>query len=90
MKVDSLYVNCDLINNRYSNGKSSTALYSFFPFVRPGAKIVEKASHLVFLALNRRVLSSITFWISDQDNNLIDFRNQNISIRCFLRKTPFK
>jgi len=90
MHIDSIYVNCDLINNSYSNDEHSTAIYSLFPTVGPGSKIVEKANHLVFLPINRRVISSITFWLSDQDSNIINFRNLNVSIRFYLRKTPFK
>jgi len=88
MEIDSLYVNCDLINGSYSNGNNSTSTYSFFPGVRPGAKIIEKATHLVFLPINRRILSNITFWISDQSGKIVNFRNLNISIRFYLRKSP--
>lgn len=88
MPINSVYVNCDLINNSYVNGKHSTAIYSFFPNVAPGAKIVEKAINLVFLPINRTIISSVTVWLSDQDGNRINFRGENISMRFYLRKTP--
>ena len=88
--IASIYVNCDLIKNSYLNGSSYPAIYSFFPNVPPGFKIVEKTNHPVFLPINRRNISSIAFWLTDQENRLINFRNQYVTIRLMIRKIPFK
>ena len=90
MKVDTILVNCDLTSNSFSNGKNSNSVYSFFPSVRPGSKIVEKATHLVFLPVNRKLISTLTFWLSDQYYNPINFRNVNITLRFYLRKSTNK
>ena len=90
MGVSSVYINCDLISNSYINGVMFPVIYSFFPNVPPGYKIVEKPFHLVFLPINRSTISQIKVWITDQNGNTLDFRGENISIRFYLRKIPFK
>jgi hypothetical protein len=90
LDVSSIYVNCDLISGSYVDGVKSPALYSFAPDVPPGYKMVEKATHLVFLPINRNVISTITVWLSDQDGKILNFRNQMVTMRLYLRKTPFK
>ena len=90
LDVSSIYVNCDLISGSYVDGIISPAIYSFAPDVPPGYKVVEKANHLVFLPVNRNVISEITVWLSDQDGKILNFRNQHVTMRFYLRKTPFK
>jgi len=90
MKIDTILVNCDLTSNSFSNGKHSNAIYTFFPAVRPGSKINEKAAHLVYLPINRQTISTITFWLTDQYYNPINFRNVNITLRFYLRKSTNK
>ena len=41
LSVNSIYVNCDLITNSYVNGVVAPVIYSFFPNVAPGYKVVE-------------------------------------------------
>jgi hypothetical protein len=90
LDVSSIYVNCDLISGSYMDGVTSPAIYSFAPDVPPGYKVVEKANHLVFLPINRSIISTITVWLSDQDGRILNFRNQMVTMRFYLRKTPFK
>jgi len=41
LSVNSIYVNCDLITNSYINVVPAPVIYSFFPNVAPGYKVVE-------------------------------------------------
>lgn len=90
LDVTSIYVNCDLISGSYINGVNSTVIYSLTPNVPPGYKIVEKANNLVFLPINRTIISSITLWLTDQKRKILDFRGQDVTIRFHLRQIPFK
>ena len=74
MNVNSILVNCDIISNSYLNGSQSPVLYSFFPNVRPGAKIVKEPTTITYLPLNRSFIQSIRIWITDQDGRPLDFR----------------
>ena len=42
MNINSILVNINIITGSYVNGRMQPAIYSFFPNVSPGYKIVEK------------------------------------------------
>lgn len=86
LDVNSILVNCDLINNSYNNGKLSPVIYSFFPNVSPGFKIVRNVESPVYIQVNKTQINSITTWLTDQDENLINFRGEVVTIRFHLRK----
>ena len=82
---NSIFVNCDCINESYVNGISSPVIYSFGPKVSPGYRIVESPVNLVYLPLNRKTLSEFSVWITDQVGRPIDFRGENITCRFHIR-----
>jgi|TARA_Y100000289_G_scaffold66182_1_gene81856 hypothetical protein len=87
LSVNSVRINCDRISGSYVNGSQSTCLYSFFPSVNPGAKILESPRNVLYLPLvNTGTISSLTVEITDQDGKQLDFRGENISIRLQLRE----
>lgn len=86
LNVNSVFVNCDLINNSYSNGVVAPIIYSFFPNVSPGFKIVRNVENPIYLRVNKSQINSITTWLTDQDNNRLNFRGETITIRFHLRK----
>src|ERR1043165_1732061 len=82
---NSIFVNCDCINESYVNGISSPVIYSFGPKVSPGYRIVETPVNLVYLPINRKTLSEFSIWITDQAGRPIDFRGENITCRFHIR-----
>ncbi len=82
---NSIFVNCDCISESYVNGISSPVIYSFGPKVSPGYRIVESPVNLVYLPLNRKTLSELSIWITDQAGRPIDFRGENITCRFHIR-----
>ena len=64
----------------------SPVLYNFFPTVGPGYKIVEKPINVVYLPLSSSQIMSIRIWITDQNNNIIDFRGESITLRIEIMK----
>lgn len=86
LNVNSILVNCDLINNSYNNGALSSVIYSFFPNVSPGFKIVRNVESPVYIQVNKTQLNNLTTWLTDQDGNLINFRGEVVTIRFHLRK----
>ena len=83
-KTNSIFVNCDLISDSYLNGYNSPIIYTFFPNVSPGYKIIKELPRLDFLKINRNQIDSIKVWLTDQDGDLIDFRGETITIRFYL------
>ena len=61
-------------------------LYSFFPKVSPGFKIVESPVNLVYLPVTLDTIDNIYVMITDQDNHSLDLRNEKITIRFHIRE----
>jgi len=49
LSINSILVNVDVIGGSYVNGRTQNKIYSFFPNVSPGYKIVENPRNLVYL-----------------------------------------
>ena len=49
VSINSILVNVDVIGGSYVNGRTPNTIYSFFPNVLPGYKIVENLRNLVYL-----------------------------------------
>jgi hypothetical protein len=86
LTVNTVLVNCDLINNSYNNGVLAPIIYSFFPNVAPGFKIVRNVENPVYLPVNKTQINNITVWLTDQNNNPLNFRGETITIRFHLRR----
>ncbi|CAF4751967.1 unnamed protein product, partial [Rotaria magnacalcarata] len=56
----------------YLNDSQKPILYSFFPNVSPGYKIVEKPQSVVYLPITLPVLNSIHIWLTDQNHKLLN------------------
>ena len=84
MKVNSILVNLDIISGSYVNGSASPTIYSFFPLVSPGYKIVERPNpSLVFYPVSRKEINSMRVWLTDQNNESIDLRGEQITVRIY-------
>jgi hypothetical protein len=87
MVVNSIMVNIDIIMGSYVNGFPSPTIYSFYPNVKPGYKIVERPNpSLIYYPLSRDDISRMRVWLTDQHGNLIDFRGERITIRICVRE----
>lgn len=83
--INSILINCDLITNSYVNGVQSPVIYSFFPNVPPGYKIIKELPRLEYVDVNRNSeIKSIRVWLTDQDGDLVNFRGETITIRLIL------
>lgn len=84
-KVNTINIICNIIHGSYVNGENIHILHTFYPSVPPGFKIIEKPNNLVYLPLNTSYVSDIVLNIVDQDGNLIDFREETITVRIHLK-----
>jgi len=85
LEINSILVNCDIISGSYLNGSNSPVIYSFFPNVQPGGKIVQEPKTITFLSVNRDFVESIRIWLTDQNGKPIDFRGEKITLRITLK-----
>lgn len=85
LNVNTIDVHVDVIGGSYVKGSQNAIIYSFFPNVNPGEKIVERPQNLVFLPVHSYYINSISLKLTDQDGKLLDLRDENLSARFLLR-----
>ena len=86
LRINSILVNIDIISGSYVNGTTKSTIYSFFPDVSPGYKIIESPVNLVYLPITLDTIDSLNVTITDQDYNLLNLRNEKFTIRFHIRK----
>ena len=84
--INSILVNIDIISGSYVNGTTKSTIYSFFPKVSPGYKIIESPVNLVYLPLTLDIIDRLTVSLTDQDNNPLNLRNEKLTIRFHIRE----
>ena len=67
LTINSILVNIDIISGSYVNGSTQPTIYSFFPDVSPGYKIIENPHNLLYLPITADTIHSITIWLTDQN-----------------------
>lgn len=86
-KVNVLRIECSIATGSYLNDKSSHSIHEFYPEVAPGYKIVEVPRHLIYLPVVGRTISELNIKVLNQDDELIDFRGERVTIRIHIKKT---
>jgi len=86
LSINSILVNIDIISGSYVNGRRNPTIYSFFPAVSPGYKIIETPANLVYLPITLDAIYSMQTTITDQNGALLNLRGENVSIRFHVRE----
>jgi hypothetical protein len=84
--LNSILVEISIINGSYVKGARKPVIYSFFPDVSPGFKIVETPRNLVYLPVNTNEISVINIKLTDQDGKLLNLRGEKVTIRFHIRE----
>ena len=67
LTINSILVNIDIISGSYVNGSTQLTIYSMFPDVSPGYKIIENPHNLLYLPITSDTIDSITNWLKYQN-----------------------
>lgn len=86
IKVNSLMIDCSIAEGSYLNGKPVHIIHQFFPNVSPGYKIIESPQNIIYFPVIVNVIDKITIKILDQDLNIVDFRNETVTIRLHIKE----
>lgn len=86
LDVSSILVNIDIVQGSYLNGSQSSIIYSFFPNVFPGEKIIQTPHNLVYLPITLDTISKIKTRITDNKDQLLDLRGETITMRFHIRE----
>ncbi|KAL9966048.1 hypothetical protein ACROYT_G024059 [Oculina patagonica] len=84
--VNSILINVDVVEGSYVSGTPKPIIYSFFPNVGPGFKIIEVPRNLVYLRMNRKQIANMRVRITDQNDKLLNLRGENITIRLHIKE----
>ena len=86
LNINSILVNIDIISGSYVNGYTQNTIYSFFPNVSPGYKIVETPVNLVYLPVTLASMHSLEVSLRDQNGKLLNLRGENLTMRFHIRE----
>ena len=86
LSINSILVNVDIISGSFVNGVVQPTIYSFFPNVSPGHKIVENPKNLIYLPITTHVIHSLRITLEDQTGKQLNLRGENITIRLHIRE----
>jgi hypothetical protein len=86
LSINSIQVNSDIITGSYVNGSSKPIIYSFFPNVSPGYKIIENPKNLVYLPLTLATINRLETLLTDQDGNQLNLRGEQLNVRFHIRE----
>lgn len=86
LHINSILINLNIISNSYLNGKSQPVIYSFFPQVDPGYKIVETPAVPVYLPIISDRIDTLVVEVTDQNGDKLNLRGENLTIRFHLRE----
>ena len=86
INVNSLRVTSSIIGASYTNGETENVIYSFFPNVGPGYKIIEVPVNLIYLPITLDKISEMETKLTDQNGQLINLRGEELSIRFHIKE----
>lgn len=86
VKVNVIRVECNIVRGSFDNGRETHVIHEFYPIVAPGFKIVEIPNTIIYLPINVHSVTNITVTLKDQDNRLINLRNEIVSLRVHLKQ----
>lgn len=86
MKVNVIRVECNIVRGSYFNGAEGHVIHEFYPLVESGFKIVEVPGTVVYLPVNTRKINTITVSLKDQNGDLVNLRNEDVSVRLHVKR----
>jgi hypothetical protein len=86
--LNTINVECNIVagDGSFRNGKKSHTLYSFYPDVPTGYKLLERPTNILFLPVSTKEISNVTLRLTDQYGHLVNFNNEEITIHLILRQ----
>lgn len=85
-RVNAVRIDCDLIRGSYINNKPAHTIHEFSIKVEPGYKIIEVPNKVIYFPIVVKSISSVNISLVDQENKLIDFRGETITLRIHIKK----
>ena len=85
--ASSILIHCDIISGSFHNGIRSSVLYSFPSYLVPvGYKINIIPPNMFYLPVSRNVINNISFRITDEDDKVLDFKEEEMALAIHLKQ----
>ena len=88
LSFDNIFLECDIAKGMLFEGKRINIIHNWTMTVDPGYKDVEKLDGGVtwYMMETNDVISSISFKLKNENNELLSFNGQSISFRLLIRE----
>lgn len=86
LRVNVVRIECNIIKGAYLNSNAAHTIHEFSPNVPPGYKIIEKPQNVIYFPVTVKSIHDLNLTIVDQDNNLVNFRGERITVRLHIKK----
>jgi len=85
LTVNTILVSCDIISGSFLSGNQQPIVYSFFPDVSPGYKIIESPNNLVYLPISQAGnISRMRVWLTDQSGIQLNLQGEVVTIKLHI------
>ena len=78
-KTNKIHLKCDVIDGSVVNGLRQSILYSFVFDKKPGYKVFSEPETIHYKKINKSVLKTITFFLKDDNNKVVDFNQETLT-----------
>ena len=77
--TNKIHLKCDIIDGSIVDGFRQPILYSFVLDKKTGYKVFYEPETIHYKKLNKSVLNTITFYLEDDDNKVVDFNGETLT-----------
>ena len=77
--TNKIHLNCDCIDGSVVNGIKHPILFSFVLDKKPGYKVFSEPGTIHYKKINKSVLNTITFYLEDDNNKVVDFNGETLT-----------
>ena len=77
--TNKIHLNCDCIDGSVVNGIRHPILFSFVLDKKPGYKVFSEPETIHYKKINKSVLNTITFYLEDDNNKVVDFNGETLT-----------
>ena len=77
--TNKIHLKCDCIDGSLVNGIRQPILYSFVLDKLPGYKVFSEPETIHYKKINKSVLNTVTFYLEDDNNKLVDFNSETLT-----------
>ena len=77
--TNKINLKCDIIDGSVVNGLRRPILYSFVLDKKPGYEVISEPETIHYKKINKSVLNTITFYLEDENNEVVDFNDETLT-----------